>query len=104
MTAAHSHARGQLVGALSGLVTIGLDDQDWVVPAIHAIWIPPHCRHSLRSFGPISGWSAFVAEALRGAAGYPRAIRTTPLLREAVQRAASWGDAELMPRRHGSPT
>lgn len=28
ITAPHSHARGQLVGALSGLVTIGLDDQE----------------------------------------------------------------------------
>ncbi|RQR46932.1 MULTISPECIES: helix-turn-helix domain-containing protein [unclassified Burkholderia] len=96
ITPPHAHARGQLVGALSGVVSIGLDDQDWVVPAIHAIWIPPHCRHSLRSFGPISGWSAFVAEArCAGLPDAPRAIRTTPLLREAVQRAASWGDAEL---------
>ncbi|WP_175958993.1 AraC family transcriptional regulator [Burkholderia pyrrocinia] len=96
VTAPHSHARGQLVGALSGLLTIGLDDRDWVVPAIHAIWIPPHCRHSLRSFGPISGWSAFVAEArCAKLPDTPRAIRASPLLREAVQRAASWGDSEL---------
>lgn len=96
VTPPHSHARGQLVGALSGLLTIGLDDQDWVVPAIHAIWIPPHCRHSLHSFGPISGWSAFIAEARCAALpDTPRAIRTTPLLREAVQRAASWEGSEL---------
>ncbi|VWC34734.1 AraC family transcriptional regulator [Burkholderia aenigmatica] len=96
VTPPHSHARGQLVGALSGLLTIGLDDRDWVVPAIHAIWIPPHCRHSLRSFGPIAGWSAFVAEARCAALpDTPRAIRTTPLLHEAVQRAASWDDADL---------
>ncbi|AXK62347.1 MULTISPECIES: AraC family transcriptional regulator [Burkholderia] len=96
VTAPHAHARGQLVGALSGLLTIGLDDQDWVVPAIHAIWIPPHCRHSLRSFGPISGWSAFVAEARCATLpDTPRAIRTTPLLHAAVQRAASWGGSEL---------
>ncbi|WP_175694814.1 AraC family transcriptional regulator [Burkholderia ambifaria] len=96
VTPSHTHARGQLVGAQSGLVTIGLDDQEWVVPAIHAIWIPPHYRHSLHSFGSISGWSAFVAEARCAALpDTPRAIRTTPLLREAVQRAASWGDSEL---------
>ncbi|PXX40650.1 MULTISPECIES: helix-turn-helix domain-containing protein [Burkholderia] len=96
VTAPHAHARGQLVGALSGLVSIGLDDRDWVVPAVHAIWIPPHCRHSLRSFGPISGWSAFVAEARCAALpDTPRAIRASPLLREAVQRAASWDGSEL---------
>ena len=76
-----------------------------VVPAIHAIWIPPHCRHSLRSFGPISGWSAFVAEARCAALpDTPRAIRTTPLLREAVQRAASWEGRRWMPLKRGSPT
>ncbi|MCO1373409.1 helix-turn-helix transcriptional regulator [Burkholderia multivorans] len=95
-TAPHAHARGQLVGALSGLLSIGLDDQDWVVPAIHAIWIPPHCRHGLQSFGPFSGWSVFVAEARCGALpSEPRAIRTTPLLREAVRRAASWDGSAL---------
>ncbi|HEF5782998.1 TPA: helix-turn-helix transcriptional regulator [Burkholderia multivorans] len=95
-TAPHAHARGQLVGALSGLLSIGLDDQDWVVPAIHAIWIPPHCRHGLQSFGPFSGWSVFVAEARCGALpSEPRAIRTTPLLREAVRRAATWEGSAL---------
>ncbi|HDV6319572.1 helix-turn-helix transcriptional regulator [Burkholderia multivorans] len=95
-TAPHAHARGQLVGALSGLLSIGLDDQDWVVPAIHAIWIPPHCRHGLQSFGPFSGWSVFVAEARCGALpSEPRAIRTTPLLREAVRRAATWDGSAL---------
>ncbi|MBN3821809.1 AraC family transcriptional regulator, partial [Paraburkholderia sp. Se-20369] len=62
VTAPHRHARGQLVGAMSGLLSIGVDDHDWVVPAVHAIWIPPHCTHALRSFGPFSGWSVFVAE------------------------------------------
>jgi AraC-like DNA-binding protein len=96
VTPPHAHARGQLVGASSGLLTIGLDDQEWVVPAIHAIWIPPHCRHSLRSFGPISGWSAFVAEARCATLpDTPRAIRTSPLLREAVQRAAGWDGSAL---------
>ncbi|KVD82954.1 AraC family transcriptional regulator [Burkholderia sp. ABCPW 14] len=95
-TAPHSHARGQLVGASSGLVSIGLDDQDWVVPAIHAIWIPPHRVHSLRSFGPFSGWSVFIAQhRCASLPDAPRAIIASPLLREAVRRAASWRGAEL---------
>jgi AraC-like DNA-binding protein/quercetin dioxygenase-like cupin family protein len=98
VTAPHSHARGQLVGALSGLLSIGLDDQDWVVPAVHAIWIPPHCRHALQSFGPFSGWAVFVAESRCPALpAQPRAIRASPLLREAVRRAASWSGSALDP-------
>ncbi|SAK60800.1 AraC family transcriptional regulator [Caballeronia fortuita] len=93
---AHSHARGQLMGALIGLLSIGVDARQWVVPAIHAIWIPPHRVHSVRSFGPFSGWSVFIAEAhCTMLPMEPRAIRTTPLLREAVHRAATWADAPL---------
>jgi AraC-like DNA-binding protein len=95
-TPSHSHPRGQLMGALSGLVSVGLDKQQWVVPAIHAIWIPPHCVHSVRSYGPFSGWSVFIAEhRCASLPREPRAIRTTALLREAVRRAATWPGDEL---------
>lgn len=95
-TSSHSHARGQLMGALSGLVSVGVNRQQWVVPSTHAIWIPPHCEHSVRSYGPFSGWSVFITE--RRCATLPlepRAIRTAPLLLEAVRRAASWPGTEL---------
>jgi AraC-like DNA-binding protein len=96
--APHSHARGQLMGALSGLVSVGLDTQQWVVPPTHAIWIPPHCMHSVRSYGPFSGWSVFITEhRCAQLPGAPRAIRTTPLLREAVRRAATWPGIDLDP-------
>lgn len=95
-TEAHRHARGQLVGALSGLLSVGLETQQWVVPATHAIWVPPHHMHSLRSYGPFSGWSVFVQEAACAALpAAPRAIRTNPLLREAVRRAATWSGGSL---------
>ncbi|GAB7126971.1 helix-turn-helix transcriptional regulator [Silvimonas sp. JCM 19000] len=98
VTPAHSHSRGQLMGALHGLVSIGLDRQQWVVPAVHAIWIPPHWTHSLRSFGPFAGWSVFIAEPHCAALpSEPRAIRTTPLLREAARRAATWPGTALDP-------
>ncbi|WP_183797327.1 AraC family transcriptional regulator [Paraburkholderia fungorum] len=95
-TPSHSHARGQLMGALSGLASIGFDKQQWVVPATHAIWIPPHCVHSIRSYGPFSGWSVFITEErCESLPRQARAIKTTPLLREAVRRAASWPGNEL---------
>lgn len=97
-TSPHSHPRGQLMGALSGLVSVGLDTQQWVVPATHAIWIPPHCVHSIRSYGPFSGWSVFIAEPrCEHLPRESRAIRTTPLLRESVRRAATWPGVALDP-------
>ena len=87
----HSHAHGQLMGALNGLVSIGIGRRQGVVPAVHAIWMPPHVEHSMRSHGPFSGWSVFIAERRCDVLpSTPRALRATPLLREAVRRAAQW--------------
>ena len=95
-TDAHRHARGQLMGSLRGLLSVGVEDGMWVVPAIHAVWLPPHHLHSVRSHGPFRGWSAYIAEAAcAGLPERPCTIRTSGLLREAVLRAASWPVAPL---------
>lgn len=91
VTEPHEHARGQLFGSLRGLVSVELDEGVWVVPAIHAVWIPPHCRHGGRTHGPFHGWSAYVAEAAcESLPRQPCALRTSGLLREAVLRASQW--------------
>lgn len=84
------------MGALTGLVAVGVGSHQWVVPAVHAIWIPPHVEHSVRSFGPFAGWSVFISEArCRELPVAPRAIKTTALLREAVHRAGGWAGSPL---------
>lgn len=97
---AHKHARGQLFGSLQGLVSIGTEGGVWIVPAIHAVWLPPHHVHSARSHGPFNGWSAFISEAACEALPKePRIIRVSGLLREAVLRACTWPFEELDPSR-----
>jgi AraC-like DNA-binding protein len=96
VTSSHSHARGQLLGALHGLLSVGVDNQQWVVPAIHAVWIPPHRPHALRSHGAYSGWSVYLEEsACAPLPAEPCTMRMSALLREAVRRAASWRSATL---------
>jgi AraC-like DNA-binding protein len=91
VTASHRHARGQLLGAMRGLLSVGVDNQQWVVPAIHAVWIPPYRAHSLRSHGAYSGWSVYIEEAACALLPTePCTIRMSALLREAVKRAAGW--------------
>ncbi|NYZ12553.1 helix-turn-helix transcriptional regulator [Azospirillum sp. RWY-5-1] len=90
---AHRHPRGQLVGCSRGAVTILTELGAWVVPAGHAIWLPPDQLHGGQSFGPGAGWSVYVApRACRGLPDRPRTVRVPGLLREAVLRAAEWGD------------
>jgi AraC-like DNA-binding protein len=91
VTATHSHARGQLFASLRGLISVGLDDGIWIVPAIHAVWMPPHQPHSVRSHGPFQGWGAYVAEsACKDLPQQACTLRISGLLREAVLRAAAW--------------
>lgn len=87
----HSHARGQLSGLRRGLLTMGTDAGAWVVPADHAVWLPPHYAHYGWTHGAVEGWSCYIAEA--ACAGLPKrpcTIRTSGLLREAVLRASGW--------------
>jgi AraC-like DNA-binding protein len=106
VTASHRHARGQLFGAVQGLLSVGVDMQvqagtapsagQWVVPASHALWVPPQHAHSLHSHGAFHGWSAYIAEdACAALPTQPCLLRTSGLLREAVARAATWGTAPL---------
>lgn len=98
----HQHARGQLLGAYQGLLTVYAGDQQWVVPSMHAVWIPPNQPHGLHSHGPYSGYSAYLSPA--ACAGLPTApclLHASALLVAAVDRAASWEDgAPETARRH----
>lgn len=86
----HRHARGQLFGSLRGLLSVGVDDGLWIVPAIHAVWLPPHTTHSGWSHGPFHGWSVYIAEhACASLPPHPCTLRTSGLLREAVLRACA---------------
>ena len=98
----HHHGRGQLLGSTRGLLSVGVDAGVWIVPPIHAAWLPPHRIHSGRSHGPFAGWSVYVAkEACRDLPAQPCIIRTSGLLREAVVRAAEWPLEPLdAPRAH----
>lgn len=92
----HSHAWGQLAGAWRGLLTLGTAAGQWVVPAVHAVWIPPLQVHSGRSHGPFEGWSVYIRPAdCRDLPDRPVAMRTSGLLREAVLRMAQWADQPL---------
>lgn len=92
----HSHARGQLSGLGRGLLTMGTDAGAWIIPADHAIWLPPHQPHYGWTHGAVEGWGCYVAEAAcAGLPDRPCTIRTSGLLREAVIRAAEWQGADL---------
>ena len=96
VTAAHCHASGQLFGAMRGLLSVAADSGQWVVPASHCVWVPPHHVHALRSHGPFAGWSVYVDEtSCAGLPAAPCVMRVSGLLREAVGRASTWDEGTL---------
>jgi AraC-like DNA-binding protein len=91
ITCGHQHARGQLLGAFQGLLSVHAGGSDWVVPATHAVWIPPAVVHAVRSYGPFAGWSVYVAApACAGLPPSPCVLAPSPLLHESILRAATW--------------
>lgn len=94
-TPAHAHARGQLLGAIAGLLSIDTEQERLIVPPGHAIWLPPGHRHGLRAHGACQAWSVYVAPpACLDLPPLPQVVAMSGLLREAVLRAASWRAAD----------
>ncbi|WP_333904578.1 AraC family ligand binding domain-containing protein, partial [Achromobacter insolitus] len=90
-TALHRHARGQLLGAQHGLLTVYAGDQQWVVASRQAVWIPPNHPHGLYSHGPYAGYSAYLSPA--ACAGLPAApcvLHASALLLAAVRAVVLW--------------
>ncbi|MFT4268510.1 MAG: helix-turn-helix transcriptional regulator [Xenophilus sp.] len=95
VTRRHRHARGQLLGAARGLLSVDAGGSRWVVPATHAVWIPPGVPHGVRSHGPFAGWSVYVERSACGALpGDSCILAVSGLLHEAVARAVSWEDGQ----------
>ncbi|WP_254626811.1 AraC family transcriptional regulator [Acinetobacter baumannii] len=91
ITPRHHHERGQLIGAKKGLLSIYTDQERWLVPATHVVWIPPNVEHGLYSHGPFSGWSVYIAKsACVTLPDQPCVFSISGLLREAVLRLIAW--------------
>ena len=88
-TREHRHARGQLLGTEAGLLTVQAARHRWIVPASHAVWVPPHTPHAAHSHGPFAGWRVYVApEACAALPAEACVLALTPLLRVVVGHAA----------------
>lgn len=92
-TPEHSHERGQIVAATSGVLVIATGHQHLIVPAGYAIWLPPHHVHAMRSSHVFTGWSAYVASC-DDLPVQAQILQVSGLLREAVLRAASWPEPD----------
>jgi AraC-like DNA-binding protein len=86
----HSHKRGQLVYATSGVMIVRTRQGEWVVPPQRAVWVPPGVEHETQTIGVVAMRTVYVEERLaRRLSSECRAVNVSPLLRELIQRAAT---------------
>ena len=91
----HKHARGQVVYAARGIMTVTTKREAWVVPPSQALWIPPRLTHAIRMTGSVAMRTLYLrADAAEAMPPVPEVLAVQPLLRELVLRMV-----EAPPRR-----
>jgi AraC-like DNA-binding protein len=84
----HSHKRGQLVYAISGVLVCTTPEATYIVPPQRALWVPSGMVHDARTRGHVSLRSLYLDDSV--GASLPRTCRVievTSLLRELIVEA-----------------
>ncbi len=87
----HAHPRGQLLWAAEGVLRVTTEEQVWIVPSSHAVWIPGNCLHHMvtetaaRTRNLYIDPSYPIRERQQGCA----MLLLTPLMREIILRLCS---------------
>ncbi len=82
--AAHSHARDQLLYAITGVMRVRTDSEAWIVPPDRAVFLPAGTRHTVGIRGSLEMRTLYIAN---GAAGLPTrasVLEVSDLLRSLI--------------------
>ncbi|CAM2141282.1 Transcriptional regulator, AraC family [Pararobbsia alpina] len=81
----HSHPRGQLLYATTGLMRAATESGIWLLPPQRGLWIPAGIVHDQKMLSPTSMRTIYIeAEAARRLGDTCRTIEVSPLLRELI--------------------
>jgi len=79
----HTHGRGQLLYAATGVAVVSTPYGAWIAPAERAVWTPAGVPHSVRMVGAVSTRSVMIDATSVGFLGEAsRVIGVSPLLRQ----------------------
>lgn len=89
----HSHPRGQLAYASTGVIKVQTDDGSWVIPPSQAVWIPGGIHHSVSPAVTSEIRHLFIDPTyLSRFPGQCSVVEVSPLLRELIMQVADFGD------------
>ncbi len=81
----HSHARAQLLYAVSGAMRVETEAALWIVPATRALWVPAGAQHRVCMPGAVQMRALFLREdAAAAGPAHAAALPVSALLRELV--------------------
>ena len=84
----HSHAKGQLIYAVQGVMVVSAEGGQWIVPPTRGIWMPAGFAHSIRCIGAVAMRSLYIRpDAAPQMPQASRAVSISPLLRELILAA-----------------
>lgn len=94
----HSHERAQLLYATRGVMRIATDAAAFVVPPLHALWMPAGEPHRVATEGGVAMRALFLrADAAAAGPAAPTVLAVSPLLRELILAACAepleWDEA-----------
>lgn len=86
----HSHGRGQLIYAATGVIVLSTPHGAWIAPPERAIWTPAGMPHSVRMVGSVSTRSLLLDEDAAKALGEATVvISVSPLIRQLLIAASA---------------
>jgi len=87
----HRHPRAQLLWAAEGVLRVTTEENVWIVPSSHAVWIPGGCFHHLVTETAVKTRNLYIdpSYAVRSQHKGCAMLLLTPLMREIILRFAS---------------
>ncbi|MNY88215.1 HTH-type transcriptional repressor of iron proteins A [compost metagenome] len=85
VVALHSHPRGHLIYASSGVLLVQASTEQWLVPPTTAVWLRPSIQHQLTAITAVTAHGIFIAENI--SADLPPVdcvVHVSPLMRELI--------------------
>jgi AraC-like DNA-binding protein len=89
--APHSHPWGQLIYAVSGVVSVWTTEGSWVAPPHWAVWAPAGVAHAMRFTGRASMRTLYLRPGFGSLTLSSAVVTVSPLLRELILRAIEIG-------------
>ncbi|MFT4510028.1 AraC family transcriptional regulator [Caballeronia sp. 15711] len=85
----HSHEQAQLFYATNGAVRALTDKGSWMLPPMHAMWLPPGVDHELHAIGDVKAFSLYLEpDAAPWLWPACRVVQISPMLHELIMALA----------------